>query len=165
MSTPSHYPFFVYGTLLPDQPNHYLLADVVQQVRPATFENGRLYDLGFYPMLIEGEGAHVRGALVSVAADAYALARERLDQLEGFDPAQPDASVYRRVLRRVLLADGQTVMAWVYVGCREAVNGRLPIPSNHWPTHINNKQNEIQAWWTALHTTASGNLPPHLASR
>jgi gamma-glutamylcyclotransferase (GGCT)/AIG2-like uncharacterized protein YtfP len=60
--TPFDYlPFFVYGTLLPGQPNYPLWAAAIRSEQPATLPNGRLYDmaqlgLGHYPLLVEDMG-------------------------------------------------------------------------------------------------------------
>ena len=52
-STPRLLPFFVYGTLLPGQPNAHLWGDGIVAQQNATLANGRLYDLGAFPMLVE----------------------------------------------------------------------------------------------------------------
>jgi gamma-glutamylcyclotransferase (GGCT)/AIG2-like uncharacterized protein YtfP len=44
-------------------------------------------------------------------ADAVLAA---LDEIEGFRPGQPDASLYTRVEARVTFEDGQASTAWAY---------------------------------------------------
>ncbi len=63
-------PFFVYGTLLPGQPNYDLWSDSIREKKPAIFRNGRLIDLGFYPILFEGGDSPVSGMIVSVRDEA-----------------------------------------------------------------------------------------------
>jgi gamma-glutamylcyclotransferase (GGCT)/AIG2-like uncharacterized protein YtfP len=38
----------------------------------------------------------------------------QLDEIEGFRPAEPDASLYNRMKAPVTLDDGPTLDAWVY---------------------------------------------------
>lgn len=118
------YPFFVYGTLLPGQPNTVLWQRCVERVEEAVLENGRLYSLGHFPMLIEAEGGAVKGVLLTVRAAAYKQVLVRFDWLE--------AGAYRRVLRRVLTENGRLAEAWTYVGWPEYVVGRPLIANGDW---------------------------------
>jgi gamma-glutamylcyclotransferase (GGCT)/AIG2-like uncharacterized protein YtfP len=47
-----------------------------------------------------------------------------LDEIEGFRPGQPDASLYTRVETPVTLPDGQVLTAWAYF--YNAPLGRAP---------------------------------------
>ena len=94
-------PFFVYGTLLPGQPNAYLWGEAVAAQQTAVLPNGRLYDLGSFPMLVEEGEESVQGMLIWVRPAEYTAVVASLDELEGYDPAQPLASAYRRVRRAV----------------------------------------------------------------
>lgn len=149
-------PFFVYGTLLPGQPNYYYWADAVLAIETAVFPNGRLYDLGSYPMLIEAEGGSVIGAAITVAPEQYQTILARLDQLEEYDPDQPDQSSYIRAKREVWLKNGRKQTAWVYIG-QWHFQPSIPIITNgDWAQHTTGKQTEISAWWqtaTQLHKT------------
>lgn len=147
-------PFFVYGTLLPGQPNAFLWEDDLVAAEPAVFANGRLYDMGHYPMLVEEKGTQVRGQIVTVRPAAYTAVLQRLDMLEGYNPAQPNASAYRRLERVVQRADGTTISAWTYLGHARYVAGRPPIPGGHWPTYVAQKQDQLQNWWATIHTVA-----------
>jgi gamma-glutamylcyclotransferase (GGCT)/AIG2-like uncharacterized protein YtfP len=60
----------------------------------------------------------------------------RLDFLEGYDPGRPDLIGYRRVIRDVMLENGRTRSAWVYLGQIELVNGRLFVPDGDWATYV-----------------------------
>ncbi|MEW5988797.1 MAG: gamma-glutamylcyclotransferase family protein, partial [Chloroflexota bacterium] len=62
---------------------------------------------------------------------------------EGFDPADPEASAYRRQPRPVTLSDGRQVMAWVYLGWPDFVAGLQPIPSDDWPTYLAAKKQAL----------------------
>jgi gamma-glutamylcyclotransferase (GGCT)/AIG2-like uncharacterized protein YtfP len=90
-------PFFVYGTLLPDQPNFCVWGEDIAHMEPATFYGGRLYDMGFYPMLIAAEAdTAVHGQLITPHPAQYEAVCQRLDELEGYDPDQPESSDYQR---------------------------------------------------------------------
>lgn len=144
-------PFFVYGTLLPDQPNYALWQDGVRADEPARLAPGRLYDLGAYPMLVEEPGSGpVIGRLMHVEPAAYAWLVERLDALEGYQPHAPQASIYQRVVRAVQCVDGSRREAWVYVGQPAHVHGQPVVPGGDWATHAAGKQAEMRAWWDAF---------------
>ncbi len=91
------WPFFVYGTLIPGQPNEHLWGKAIATIETAVITNCQLYDMGYYPMLVEQQGAAVHGKLITVQYQAYENILARLDNLEGFVPDQPTDSTYRRV--------------------------------------------------------------------
>ncbi|MCP4427555.1 MAG: gamma-glutamylcyclotransferase, partial [Chloroflexi bacterium] len=100
-------PFFVYGTLLSGQPNAVLWQRDGVSAGAALFPNGRLYDMGGYPMLVEGEGGLVKGEIVAVPDGHYTAVLARLDALEGYNPTQPQAPGYRRLARKAVLTDSR----------------------------------------------------------
>jgi gamma-glutamylcyclotransferase (GGCT)/AIG2-like uncharacterized protein YtfP len=140
-------PFFVYGTLLPDQPNYDLLAEETLEQRTAYFPDGRLYDLGPYPMLLEGDGRLVKGVVYTIKESDYPTILHRLDALEGFDPQNPSAGDYRRVERQVKLEDARSVKAWVYLGKQSLVSGANLIRSGDWVAYTRKYEDKIAAWW------------------
>jgi gamma-glutamylcyclotransferase (GGCT)/AIG2-like uncharacterized protein YtfP len=140
-------PFFVYGTLLPGQPNAHLWAEAVVAQEAGRMENGRLYDLGSFPILVEEGDSPVQGVVLYLAPAAYATTLAQLDELEGFDPAQPDAPGYRRVKREVEVGNGRWQTAWVYVGQGLRLNGQEPIPNGDWLKYTQAKMAQIDAWW------------------
>lgn len=140
-------PFFVYGTLLPGQPNYDLLIDETLEQRPAYFPNGRLYDLGPYPMLLEGNGDSVKGIVYTIKEDHYPTILRRLDALEGFNPQNPAAGNYRRVKRLVNLEDGRSILAWAYLGKPELVSGANLIQSGDWAAYTRKYEDVIAEWW------------------
>jgi gamma-glutamylcyclotransferase (GGCT)/AIG2-like uncharacterized protein YtfP len=74
--------------------------------------NAALYDLGIYPGAIPASDSRVWGE-VHRMLDADAVL-STLDEIEGYRPGQPDASLYRREETTVTLADGRTASAWAY---------------------------------------------------
>ncbi len=91
---------------------------------------GLLYDLGPYPALVRGEGVVV-AELFEVPDDRILKA---LDHFEGFDPMNPETSLFVR--RETNLTDGSGV-AWVYYfGAGERLPaGAMLIPSGDWLRH------------------------------
>ena len=147
-------PFFVYGTLLPGQPNHYLWGDAIVQMETAVFPNGRLYDMGSYPMMIEQPGEQVKGRLITVHMAAYTAVTVNLDMLEGYDPEQPAASAYRRLERVVQGENGRFVTAWIYLGLPKYIKGLPPIPSGDWIAYATATLQQMNKWWATSNSVA-----------
>lgn len=154
MKKPRQLPFFVYGTLLPEQPNFFLWGSAITSLQSATLSSGQLYDMGFYPMLVatQEEAKVVRGRLITVNAAAYEAVQQRLDELEGYDPNQPNASAYRRQIVDVVLANGRSQKAWGYLGQSQFVQGKPVVTGGDWVTYAVTKQLDLQDWW---HTVGS----------
>lgn len=140
-------PIFVYGTLLPDQPNFYLWHDAIISMRPAQLPDACLYDMGMFPMLIEGANGMVQGAVGHVKAEQYAHVLAQLDKLEEYDPQRPEASAYRRVRRTVKMDTGESAEVWVYVGNRAFIATQSLIPSGDWVDYTQHNMIDIRNWW------------------
>lgn len=147
-------PFFVYGTLLPGQPNAYLWGNSIVSAQPAVFSNGRLHDMGHYPMLVTADGAQVQGQVIAVETAVYDTILHALDELEGYDPAQPQQPGYQRQLHHVTRQDGQTVAAWVYLGQADLTSNCPTIPSGDWRQHVANSAPDLTKWWETISTVA-----------
>lgn len=139
-------PFFVYGTLLPGQPNAFLWQDLVTAQQAATLAGSALYDMGSYPMLVETGHESVHGIVFHVAETDYHTVLARLDALEAYDPAQPNEYGYRRVMREVQIANGRFLPAWVYIGQQTAVRGLMPIPNGDWLAYAAQTFQDIETW-------------------
>ncbi len=150
----SNPPFFVYGTLLPGQPNDFLWAEMVVSHEPAVLANGRLYNVGHYPMLLEEGDEPVQGRLLWVKSEAYAELVACFDHLEGYDPAQPGTNVYQREVREVQLVDGRLVMAWVYMGQPRYVTGLLPVVGGDWATYVAEMTENLRTWWAGVESVS-----------
>lgn len=139
-------PFFIYGTLLPKQPNFYLLQNALSSIDDAILPGATLYDTGGAPMLLQASGGEVQGALVTVADAQYQQTLASLDRLEVYFEDAPDASLYLRERCRVTRSDGEQVEAWVYVGKPHHVKGLEPFGGN-WLSYSAEHRADIEAWW------------------
>ena len=105
---------FFYGTLMTpfNRPGR-------QRVNPKMSFKGRgtihaaLLDLGIYPAAIPThDGGTVSGEVYEMLDPAVVLAT--LDEIEGYRAAEPERSLYVRLLTDVTLVDADVVQAWVY---------------------------------------------------
>jgi gamma-glutamylcyclotransferase (GGCT)/AIG2-like uncharacterized protein YtfP len=64
---------------------------------------GRLYDLGNYPGVLPSEAGEVHGELYEIEDGSKQL--NLLDQIEDFDPNNPESSLFVRALTEVRLSD------------------------------------------------------------
>ena len=124
-------PFFVYGTLLPDQPNFRLWKDSISRMEYGRIKDCQLFDMGAYPMLVEYKEEMIT----------------RIDELEGYDPEKHGESAYNREMREVELESGKTVTAWVYLGHKKYIDKEKPVPGGKWAKHVARKKEEHQDWW------------------
>lgn len=155
MEETGHLPFFIYGTLLPDQPNYFLWESDIVAMEPAVFSGGQLYDMGYYPMLVTAVPPKtVHGMAVTVDPAQYQAVMQRLDALEGYNPDEPEESAYQRQVVAVILADGRSQQAWVYLGDLALVQGKPVVPDGDWATYTAQSQPDLQEWWTTIHTVA-----------
>jgi len=138
---------FVYGTLLPQH--------APREIEPAVAKlrrldegtvRGLLYDLGGYPgaVLDESEAGRIHGTVFELpdedefhpgmpTAGAPGIPLlQRLDDYEGFDPQNVQASLFVRKLCPVTLATGETLQCWIYLYNREPRNAPR-IPGGRYP--------------------------------
>ena len=104
---------FFYGTLMSGfrRPGRQRL-DAQLNAEGHGWINAALFDLGIYPAAIPAADSRVWGEVHRVTDVDAVLAA--LDELEGFTPDEPDASLYTRVETVVTLQDGRAAAAWVY---------------------------------------------------
>ena len=117
---------FVYGTLMQGFAGHHHMSGGRFEGDAAA--DGRLISLGEYPAFVEGSGT-VHGELYTF--DDLPAALDVLDEVEEFDPADPDSSEYVRDARTVRRGDGTQLLAWLYVYNRPH-EGALFIESGDW---------------------------------
>ncbi|MDX1413158.1 MAG: gamma-glutamylcyclotransferase family protein [Candidatus Promineifilaceae bacterium] len=149
---PEQLPFFVYGTLLPGQPNESLWRGCICKAEPAYIHNCQLFDMGHYPMLVPQKAGIVAGQLITVDRSVYEEILSRLDALEEFFPEQPEQSTYYRVCKKVTTEDGQQWDAWIYEGDLHLIDGMPRIVSGNWLEYVSGKQEEINTWWESINT-------------
>ena len=89
-------PFFVYGTLIPEQPNYYLWKDSIVDTKKGLIPNYQLFDMGHYPMIVKSEGNNVHGLLAYIKNEDYEKIAKIIDNLEGYNPENHGSSAYNR---------------------------------------------------------------------
>jgi gamma-glutamylcyclotransferase (GGCT)/AIG2-like uncharacterized protein YtfP len=116
---------FVYGTLRRGYALHEHLDEGTSRFLGRGRIRGELYDLGEYPGAIPGEapGQEITGELYQLDDPERQL--PDLDELEEFDPAKPEQSLFIRRLTDVELDNGTRVRAWVYFLPRRPAKARL----------------------------------------
>lgn len=139
-------PLFVYGTLLPGQPNYALLQGYVIAHETAWFENGRLYDMGYYPMMVEQPGYTVKGAVLTIHPKTYEQVINNLDILEGYNPLHLADSMYHRLVRVVKTENGRSLSVWVYLVQTHQVIGLATIDNGDWASHLTEREIRRAAW-------------------
>jgi len=92
-----------------------------------------LYDLGLFPAAVPAPDCRVAGELYEVVDDPSVLAK--LDEIEGFRPNEPDASLYMRAQTTVTLESGARETAWVYFYNAPLGQGQL-IESGDYLAHL-----------------------------
>jgi gamma-glutamylcyclotransferase (GGCT)/AIG2-like uncharacterized protein YtfP len=120
---------FVYGTLKRGQSNYALIAPSVRGALPATIR-GRLYDVGPFPALAHGAET-VQGELLLIAPEALADLLVVLDDLEGYDAADPTGSFYLREIVSATTAEGREHAAYAYFYNRDSAELRH-LPDGEW---------------------------------
>lgn len=126
---------FVYGTLRSGMDNPYrrLLAERAECIGPARFR-GLLYEVAGYPAMIPATDTEgwVRGELYRI--DDHSLL-PRLDEYEECSARFPAPHEYVRRCMPVMLHDGSSLDAWVYLYNRE-VAGLTRIPCGDYLAYL-----------------------------
>jgi len=146
-------PFFVYGTLIPEEPNYYLWKDSIANTKNGLIRNHQLFDMGHYPMIIESDGNKVYGMIMYIKDEDYDKIIKVIDNLEGYNPENHGSSAYNRVIRDIELEDGKIEKAWIYVGSKEYVKEENAVKNGNWVKHISRKKGN-QDWWKDTDTVA-----------
>jgi gamma-glutamylcyclotransferase (GGCT)/AIG2-like uncharacterized protein YtfP len=136
-------PIFVYGTLMPGQPNDYLWQGCSQSVEGAYISGCYLYDFGYYPVMIKGGGGRVVGQLIHLKKECYSQTIQVLDCLEGYDSQHPTDSNFQRVRSEVSRPNGENLEAWAYFGVLKNINNSPLIENGDWAKHIAERENKL----------------------
>ena len=147
-------PFFVYGTLLPGQPNYRLWGDSISRMEYGRIKDCQLFDMGAYPMMGESKEKYVHGMLVFVIPEHTNEMIIKIDELEGYDPEKHGESAYNREMREVELESKKTVTVWVYLGHKKYIDQERPVPGGKWAKPVARKKKEHQDWWEDTDTVA-----------
>ena len=146
-------PFFVYGTLIPDQPNYYLWKDSITNTKKGIIRNYQLFDMGHYPMIVESKENNVNGMLVYINNKDYDIITKVIDDLEGYNPEKHGNSAYNREIHYIELKNGDLEKAWVYIGNKKYINTENIVKEGDWVKHVSNKKGN-QDWWEQTDTVA-----------
>jgi gamma-glutamylcyclotransferase (GGCT)/AIG2-like uncharacterized protein YtfP len=146
-------PFFVYGTLIPEQPNYYLWKDSIITTKKGSIENYQLFDMGHYPMITESNGKNVSGMLMYIKTEDYDKITKIIDNLEGYNPENHGNSAYNREIRDIKLEDGKLEKAWIYIGTEKYIKKENAVKDGNWVKHISKKEGN-KDWWKDTDTVA-----------
>ena len=104
---------FFYGTLMSGfKRSGRSSIDAELQVEGRGWISAALFDLGIYPAAIPAGDARVWGEVHRMRDTTRVL--DALDEIEGYRPGTPDASLYMRVETPVTFDDGHVASVWVY---------------------------------------------------
>ena len=145
--------FFVYGTLIPEQPNYYLWKDSIVDTKKGLIPNYQLFDMGHYPMIVKSEGNNVHGLLVYIKNEDYEKIAKIIDNLEGYNPENHGSSAYNREMREIELENGEKEKAWIYIGSEEYISKENAVKGGNWVEHVSKKKGN-QNWWKDTDTVA-----------
>jgi len=145
-------PIFVYGTLMIGQPNDYMWQETVRSFEAAFIIDHCLYDLGYFPMMIENPGRKVVGQLVRLEKHRFSQIIQNLDFLEGFDPDHPQGSDFRRVQLQASSPTGDKIVAWTYVGNETRVQTLPVVQCGDWAKHVAERDEFIAELWQEIRT-------------
>ncbi|MFD1953652.1 gamma-glutamylcyclotransferase [Paenibacillus thailandensis] len=122
---------FVYGTLLPGQPNRHIIKDHIKEAEIGAIA-GRLVDCGHYPAVVrDGSKTLVKGQWVTV--DRLGLAA--MDELEEYYGMEENNDYCRVWVRDAVRTH---IGGWVYIW--EDDRGCPTIGSGYWPEYNKDKK-------------------------
>lgn len=143
MSTPNCHCVFVYGSLRKgfNSPAYGYISQYFDHMSNGRIR-GKLYDLGSYPAALPCEDDNfIVGELYSIRnVPEFEWAMAQLDDYEGVDASYDEPAEYRRAMVDVLLDDGSTRQAWVYLYAG-SVEGKPIVPSGDVLQYLQEKLN------------------------
>ena len=135
---------FLYGTLISGHAHPSILVQLKRHCRDLgrAWAQGRLYDLGEYPGMVESGNSsdRVYGRLYEAVSHERHLIT-RLDRYENYFPSQPNRSEYLR--KHVTVINQNTCFeAWTYLYHR-SVRNLIRIKNGDYIQHRKNSNNRI----------------------
>ena len=105
---------------------------------------GVLYDLGAYPgLFLNASGICIKGEVYKVTAEIL----KELDEIEGFNRTDLEASYYFRKNVEVSLEDRTRLQCWVYECNPKKFNRKDLISSGDWIDYAKTKTNWPKDTW------------------
>lgn len=108
---------FVYGTLMPDHPNHYMGRGTIQRARATNYQyataEGTLVERGHpWPLVkFDDSGGIIYGGVWEITPEGL----REVDFFEGYsEQAPPELNLFTRKPITVRLHDGSSLEAWGY---------------------------------------------------
>jgi len=129
---------FFYGTLMTgfDRRQRAGIDERMLNYLGRGFIRATLFDLGIYPAAVPDPDGRVWGEVYQMRAPDGVL--QTLDNIEGYCPEEPDASLYTRLEIPIVLEDGTVESGWAYF--YNAPLGRAErIPSGDYLEHLKPK--------------------------
>lgn len=103
---------FVYGTLMSGEANHHYLENSTY-LNHATVRGYSMYDVGWYPAIIEGNNL--------IIGELY---RVPIDDMPSIDMLEGEGTLYNKKCETVTDADGKTTTAFIYIYNGDVLNLR-----------------------------------------
>ncbi|MDQ0061109.1 gamma-glutamylcyclotransferase family protein [Paenibacillus harenae] len=126
---------FIYGTLLPGESNHHVVASFAQTSRPGQII-GRLVDCGSYPAAIRDAESKQRNSIIRgqwIVVDRAGLSS--MDKLEEFYGIEENNDYERVWVRDACKSE---LAGWAYVWSED--RGCPRIEAQYWPDYRSEKE-------------------------
>lgn len=138
----TQYPFFLYGTLRPNELRWDMIEQVVERVQGGEVE-GKLYNTGEYPFYSPGGGI-VKGEWAWIEEKYYAVAIILMDRVERYDPLNQEGSLF---IRELITDISGTVTGYIYKGNDFMLQLGCPqIASGDWKQRKLGNTRKMGAW-------------------
>lgn len=126
--------FFVYGTLKVGGAFAGVFDEFRINSKKAVLEGYDLYNLGWFPGIIEGNGK-VMGEIHEYKSEDIDWIRRQFDRIEGYSEIVPESSMYLRKELNIKTENGDIEEAYVYVFNKKNNEGleHKKIEHGFWP--------------------------------
>lgn len=124
-------PIFVYGTLKHGYGNYNSLLRGNTEKEVVAKIKGSLYDLGWFPGVVENNLDDTFGELMFIPEDKYDSVLMRVDSLEGYHAGDESHNMYNRKKVVAVGSDGKEYDAYTYIW-NSNVNESQKIKNGNW---------------------------------